>query len=257
VTALAAIPARLAYSCGHVALVSLAPKRGETPRQRRERVEQEKAAALLRSCDFCGPAVAAVDGQVNGLLNDSNEPASASGSMLVEVDGVVEAIVEAIETTSQEPQPEAAPIELPEAPAARETREAVPESVSEPVLVEVQAPQPEPEPEIEAVVVVVPEPTPPLEPVTVRREPATRRRPAPRQRPAATRARPRTTAEAAPAPPARPARRTATGPSPAERRRYLVTFRAEPVIEADSLSQALAQAEALGAIDIYAVVRLG
>ena len=255
-TALAAIPARLAYGCGHVALVSLAPKRGETPRQRRERVEQEKAAALLRSCDFCGPAVPAVDGQVNGLLNtNTDELASAAGSMSVEVDGVVEAIVEAFETTSQEPRPEAAPMAVPEAVQSR------PEPVPQPALVEVHAPQPESEPAIEAVAVVVPEPTPPLESMPVRREPAARRRRStPRQRPAPTRARPPTAATAAPARPARRARRArkaAAGPSPAQRRRYLVTFRAEPVIEADSLSQALARAEALGAIDIYAVVRLG
>ena len=51
------VPARLEYACGHVGLVSLPLVKGESRRQRSERVEGEKAAARLRSCDFCAPSL--------------------------------------------------------------------------------------------------------------------------------------------------------------------------------------------------------
>ena len=56
---LSIVPARLEYACGHVGLVSLPLVKGESQRRRSERVEGEKAAARLRSCDFCRPAVVA------------------------------------------------------------------------------------------------------------------------------------------------------------------------------------------------------
>jgi transposase-like protein len=49
------IPARLEFSCGHVALVSLPRPKGESPTQRTARVNQEKTEARGRACDFCGP----------------------------------------------------------------------------------------------------------------------------------------------------------------------------------------------------------
>ncbi|MDQ6675527.1 MAG: hypothetical protein M3069_33160 [Chloroflexota bacterium] len=52
------MPARLEFACGHAALVSLASVKGESPRQRTERVEREKAAAQQRTCDFCARSVA-------------------------------------------------------------------------------------------------------------------------------------------------------------------------------------------------------
>jgi len=55
-TTLSVIPARLEYACGHAALVSLSRFKGESPRQRNERVSHEKAAAGQRSCDFCAPS---------------------------------------------------------------------------------------------------------------------------------------------------------------------------------------------------------
>ena len=58
-TPLSIVPARLEYACGHVGLVSLPLVKGESRRQRSERVEGEKAAARLRWCDFCSPAVLA------------------------------------------------------------------------------------------------------------------------------------------------------------------------------------------------------
>src|SRR5579859_2382969 len=50
------IPARLEFSCGHAALVSLPRLKGEGASRRTERVTQEKTAARGRPCDFCGPS---------------------------------------------------------------------------------------------------------------------------------------------------------------------------------------------------------
>jgi hypothetical protein len=50
------IPARMEYACGHAALLSLPRIKGETSRQRSERVSREKLAAQARICDFCTPA---------------------------------------------------------------------------------------------------------------------------------------------------------------------------------------------------------
>jgi hypothetical protein len=49
------IPARMEYACGHAALLSLPRIKGETPRQRSERISREKLAAQARVCDFCTP----------------------------------------------------------------------------------------------------------------------------------------------------------------------------------------------------------
>src|ERR1700731_895220 len=49
------IPARLEFSCGHAALVSLPRLKGETSTQRTERGTRAKSEAPGRPCDFCGP----------------------------------------------------------------------------------------------------------------------------------------------------------------------------------------------------------
>jgi len=54
------IPARLEFSCGHAALVSLPRLKGESPSQRTDRVNREKMEARGRACDFCGPAAETV-----------------------------------------------------------------------------------------------------------------------------------------------------------------------------------------------------
>src|SRR5216684_1873428 len=61
-TALSIVPARLGYACGHAALVLLPRVKGESPRQRNERVNNEKAAAGQRSCDFCAPSTQPIVG---------------------------------------------------------------------------------------------------------------------------------------------------------------------------------------------------
>jgi hypothetical protein len=64
-TTLSVVPARLEYACGRAALVSLPRVKGESPRQRNERVNYEKAAAGQRSCDLCAPSM-----QPTGGAND-------------------------------------------------------------------------------------------------------------------------------------------------------------------------------------------
>ena len=57
------IPARLQFACGCTALTWLPRIKGETSRQQTARVDREKAAARLRSCDFCAQRAAPAPGQ--------------------------------------------------------------------------------------------------------------------------------------------------------------------------------------------------
>jgi hypothetical protein len=52
---LSVVSVRFEYACGHTALVSLPRVKAEGPGQRNERINQEKAAARQRACDFCPP----------------------------------------------------------------------------------------------------------------------------------------------------------------------------------------------------------
>jgi hypothetical protein len=59
----ATIPARLQFACGCTALTWLPRIKGETSRQQTARVDREKAAARLRSCDFCAQRAAPAPSQ--------------------------------------------------------------------------------------------------------------------------------------------------------------------------------------------------
>src|SRR5207253_7607613 len=72
------IPARLTFQCGHAALVTLPRVKGETASQRNERVAFEKAAALGRQCDFCGPAATAIATPLAEAVNGNHEPVTAA-----------------------------------------------------------------------------------------------------------------------------------------------------------------------------------
>jgi hypothetical protein len=72
------IPARLQFQCGHAALVTLPRVKGETASQRNARVAFEKAAALGRQCDFCGPvATALATPLLVEAVNGVHEPVAA------------------------------------------------------------------------------------------------------------------------------------------------------------------------------------
>jgi transposase-like protein len=80
-TLLSVVPARLEYACGHAGLVSLPLVKGESRRQRSERVEAEKAAARLRSCDFCAPPLSPAS-PVEIVAAPTSEPGSSPAVML-------------------------------------------------------------------------------------------------------------------------------------------------------------------------------
>jgi hypothetical protein len=196
------IPARMEYACGHAALLSLPRIKGESSRERNERIAREKRAAQMRVCDFCTP---------------SEEPALASV------------------TTADVPLPSTPPeLELPlpsEAP---------------PVELGALAPPVALVPSAEVVEI------PPA--ATPRARSRKAAGPAPARRP-----RPRPAADVASAMPRdrrrTPAAAVAAAPAPA-RHTYRVSYRAERVIEAVDILDAIAQAEALGATDISSLTRL-
>jgi transposase-like protein len=81
--ALSDLLARLEYGCGHFALVSLVHIKGESPRQRRERVEREKVGAFQRPCDFCGPTYEEPMVAVELVGNVAHVPGSTSSDALM------------------------------------------------------------------------------------------------------------------------------------------------------------------------------
>ncbi|MBV9547235.1 MAG: hypothetical protein JOY61_22930 [Chloroflexi bacterium] len=92
---LSGVPARLEYACGHHALVSLQAVKGEGGQQRRRRIELEKAAALERPCDFCGPVLVLEESvEANGTMTEIATPADTIAA--------VEAIVEELSQTQSE-----------------------------------------------------------------------------------------------------------------------------------------------------------
>jgi transposase-like protein len=101
------IPARLEFSCGHAALVTLPRLKGESASQRTERVNGEKTAARSRPCDFCGPsALPPLDvhvGQTPALAGTTN------GHHALETKETVMTITETPPAaTEPAPKPEAA-----------------------------------------------------------------------------------------------------------------------------------------------------
>jgi transposase len=71
----APIPIYLRFACGHSALVSLPRIRGETARDRGQRIEQEKAIACTRPCDFCPPLHTAVQQHEDDDMTTTTETA--------------------------------------------------------------------------------------------------------------------------------------------------------------------------------------
>src|SRR5918911_280717 len=108
--ALTSVPARLVYACGHAALVSLAAVKGETSRQRAERVQREKDAAQQRSCDFCAPvAMDAAVPLVEEVLANGHADAGPVMLELQPLEAEIAAVAEPrpLELEAEtEPQPE-------------------------------------------------------------------------------------------------------------------------------------------------------
>src|SRR6266567_2456742 len=139
------IPARLQFQCGHAALVTLPRVKGETASQRNARVAFEKAAALARQCDFCGPVATALATPLAEAVNGNHEPVAAildrqavevpevvivvaSEPEVVEVIEVAEA-VELLVTAESEPAQPLAALEIVVQPAVDLEAEPLPAAV--------------------------------------------------------------------------------------------------------------------------------
>jgi hypothetical protein len=107
-TTLSVVPVRFEYACGHTALVSLPRVKAESPGQRNWRVNQEKAAAGQRSCDFCPPVSQPVVGPTD--LDGVGGVAATPAVTLSTIDGVDNAPLEraVIDERSRHQEPEEA-----------------------------------------------------------------------------------------------------------------------------------------------------
>ena len=231
------IPARLQFQCGHAALVTLPRVKGETATQRNDRVAREKTAALARQCDFCAPSVAVMEPQL-AVVNGNHVEIAQSD--VVEPTPVAELAV--VVTNAFEPTVE---VEVTSLEIEVDTETEWEPTPVEPVVWDVVAIEPEPaEPEVIVEEIIIVEE---IEEIPAASEPKPARKPRARRQPApATPAR----ARRAPARRATPARARV-----ARRQAYRVEYRAERVIRATSIQDALRQAAALGAGDVLAISR--
>jgi hypothetical protein len=273
------IPARLQFNCGHFALVSLPRLKGESSAQRAERVSLEKAAALGRACDFCGPREEA----------------------LLEVRPVQDAVPSGDRNGHHAPDEKETPMHSTDTPSvtrlgADEARRTFPprrrlDSAQEKEVTRLYAETTMPVPQIskqfsigESSVyriaarngaglrgrVQTASPVAPAAPAVGNGRRRRRAAAAPAATPTATvtrtrrtrtpavarRAAPRAAAAATPAPTVRATRRPrATAAAASAGQRFQVSFRAETVIQAANIGAALRQLESLGATDVQSIGR--
>ena len=212
------IPARLQFQCGHAALVTLPRVKGETASQRNARVVFEKAAALGRQCDFCGPVAAAL----------------ATPLLVEAVNGVHEPVATVLDRQA---------VEVPEVVVAVASEPDVAE------LIEVV----EPAETVELVVVAESEPVQPLATLELVAQPTVDVEVAPS--PAAARPSKATTNGSAVRTRSPRKRRVATPDAVARGRRFLVEYQVERVLHAVDIHDALRKAAVLGASDVVAITR--
>jgi hypothetical protein len=222
-----AIPARLQFQCGHAALVTLPRVKGETATQRSDRVAREKQSALSRQCDFCAP--------VHVELADGLDLALEKGTPVEELAVIVAA----------EPEPavvaEAVAVEELQEESVAALAEESPEIVAEePVVV-----ADEPEVVVDEQPTVAPEPEPSvLEPVLEKVNGAN-----------GTNGTNGTNGVAAAKPTRKPRARRQPADMVARGRRFLVEYRLERVLRADSIHEALRQVATYGAGEVVAITR--
>jgi hypothetical protein len=244
--ALSVIPARLEFACGHASLVSLPAFRGEGSRLRSQRIEAEKTAAALRPCDFCPPAAAVVDSMAEEVAHSTNGFATAGNTAPAAELQPATALASDIEDSLAAPALVAAPapLDVPEPVAAPDAVD-VAEPADVPQAVDVPGPVDVPEQEELPQAVELPEAV--AAPARMTRAP--RARPVARVRRRVPAAEP-TPVMSKPAPArartARPSRETLVA--------FRVRYERELVLEAADLRAALAQAEALGALEVTRIV---
>jgi hypothetical protein len=216
------IPARLVFQCGHAALVSLPRIKGETNAQRADRVTREKSSAHTRACDFCAQRLEVVVQQAAPVL----APAVVSAPTLPVV-------------TAPTPPVGISP---------------TPPVVAAPTPVEASAPPP--------VEVSAPPPAEPPAPTVA--APTPLRRPVGRPRKVVAPVTPPVTngkvtghAKAAPAARAKVVAKSVipNGRGPKGGVRYMVEFEVETVLRAADVHDALRRAQALGAVEVLAIIQ--
>ena len=220
------IPARLQFQCGHAALVTLPRVKGETATQRNDRVAREKVAALTRQCDFCAPA---------------------NGSAHVEVADAVETtpVEELAVIVAAQPEPSLEAVE--ELVVVAEELEVVAEELEALAIAEELVAATEDletlAAELEA---VLPEPEAVLEPVAVALDVL--------DVPGVT---PVNGANGVPAPKTvrKPRARRQRAEMVARGQRFLVEYRLERVLRADSIHEALRQIATYGPGEVVAITR--
>jgi hypothetical protein len=246
------IPARLEFSCGHAALVSLPRLKGESPSQRNERISREKTAARGRACDFCGPS------EPTPLeVRPVEVVAVASGALNGHTPGVTRLGAEETRRTFPPRKPKAITRRASRGVAAPVATTVAPVAPADaPVAVAAVPVAPAAAPEAPATPVVAP-----VAPVATRRPRRTiaaAPQPAPVRRSSAPVVTRRMALRAAIAPTPKttpPVRKRAKGVTGAALQRFEIQFRAEAIIQAADIRAALRQVESLGATDILAIVR--
>jgi hypothetical protein len=213
------IPARLEFQCGHAALVSLPKIKNESSAQRNERIAREKVEARGRRCDFCGPLVTEVVA-APALTNGNN---GAEGHHAAPPKPL--AVVSSAAPAPVAPRPQ--PVVV-----AKTVVPAKPVVVANPVVPAAPAaPAPTPVAVVAKPVVVAPKPAVARKPVVAAPKPVVLVR---------TRA---------PLAEGVAAKRAAA-------KRYAVRFKAEQVLQAASLREALRKAESLGAIEVLTITAM-
>jgi outer membrane biosynthesis protein TonB len=240
------VPARLQFQCGHAALVTLPRVKGETATQRNVRVAREKSAALVRQCDFCGPVNGSNHVDIVELaeaLNGTNHVSDVVEDMETpSVDEVLEELIEDVVVS-------------------------VPEFITDALVPEVRVPDPEvPEPLVPELVIVEVDEIEEVDEVEPEAQPSSEPKPAPKRRranavatepkPARTRRRTSPVATPEPAPKPRAKRQPARSARPVARgQQFLVTYRLERVLRANTVRDVLRQAASFGATEVVAITR--
>jgi len=288
-TASGSIATYLKYKCGHAAMVSLPRIKGERPRDRDRRLALEKISASQRGCDFCASDAPTVElAASDGAMTASEAPTAELAAPIGAITGVPESEEPSVTSSAESEQQsssgrERSPLrklsdeqELELTRLYSDTETPVPDiarrfGVGESSVYRISQRHGA---GLRGRVSATAAASPVAEPVAAVATPNGRRRRAARG--------PRKAEQAAAPTPGRTPRRartsaagrrtsrqsrSAAGRSPAAAtqtraasgaaRRFRVVFLAETVIEATSIRDAIAQAEAHGATDITSVTLAG
>jgi transposase-like protein len=253
------IPARMEFSCGHFALVSLPRLKGESAAKRTERVNGEKVGARGRVCDFCGQREQAVvevrpvqDALPSEVLNGHHVVDEKENLMhSAETPSVTRLGADETRRTFPPRRRLDAEQEREVTRLYAETTTSVPQiskqfGIGQSSVYRIAQRHGAGVRGRTAPAESTPSVTPPAQPVTPQMQ-----APAPASPAVARRAAPRAKAAARPTPVAR--KRNAPVATSALQR-YEIRFSAETVVQASDISGVLRQLESLGATDVLSIV---